>query len=329
MRILVTGAAGFIGTHLRARLIAEGHRVIGLDDFTTYYSPDLKSDRQELVGDSGPDIGHLDLTLPISDATVQEDVEAVVHLAAQPGVRLPVNLYSRYVDANIVALNRVLEFAARRGVPVLYASSSSVYGDSTPTPFVESAGDLAPTSFYGVTKLAGEQLARSYCRSADISARGMRYFTVYGPWGRPDMAYFRLIAAGLGEWGFTLTGNSTIRRDFTYVDDTVTSTIALLIDLLQRPAGHHDVVNVGGGQSRTMGDLIAVTSTASGRSFEVQQGESVPADMAATEADFGLLDHLTHQHPSITLEEGIERCFSWASRPDIRPRLRAWIESTQ
>ena len=328
MRVLMTGAAGFIGTHLRARLIAEGHRVVGLDDFTPYYSPDLKSDRQELVG-GVPDILRMDLTQQIEDAAVQEDVGAVVHLAAQPGVRLPVNLYSRYVDANLVALNRVLEFAARRGVPVLYASSSSVYGDGTPTPFAESAGDLVPTSFYGATKLAGEHLARSYCRSAGIAARGMRYFTVYGPWGRPDMAYFRLIAAGLGEWDFTLTGTSTIRRDFTYIDDTVTSTIALLMDLLQRPAGHHDVVNVGGGQSRTMGDLISVTAEATGQSLKVNQGASVAADMAATEADFGLLQHLTHQHPSITLEEGIERCFSWASRPDIRPRLRAWIESTQ
>lgn len=332
MRVMVTGAAGFIGTHLVAELRQRGFETTSLDSFATYYSPDLKRARQVLLADwelRGM-IAQVDLTMPIPmDIAGDAPIDAIVHLAAQPGVRLPPTQYDRYVQANLVALGNVFDFAVATGIKnVLYASSSSVYGDGTPTPFTESAIDLAPTSFYGSTKLAGEEVARAYSRAAGIAARGMRYFTVYGPWGRPDMAYFRLVAAALGEWEFTLTGVPGIRRDFTFVEDTVRSTVDLLEDLVARPLGHHDVVNVGGGQSRTMGDLIKAMEDLSGVRIRVSSGEPVSADMAATEADFGLLEALTGQHPRISLEEGLERCLNWASRPEVRRRLRAWIEST-
>jgi len=329
---MVTGAAGFIGTHLTAALLRRDADVISVDNFADYYSPSLKRARQQL---RHPDlvpaaILDVDLSKPVPlEITGNQSIDAVVHLAAQPGVRLPLSQYTRYTEANLVALANVFDFTAATGIPhVLYASSSSVYGDGTPTPFLESAVDLIPTSFYGSTKLAGEEIARAYCRTGDVSARGMRYFTVYGPWGRPDMAYFRLIAAALGEWSFTLTGAPGIRRDFTFVDDTVTSTLALLDDLVTQPPGHHDVVNVGGGQSRTMGDLMKAVEGLSGVQLTVAQGEPVAADMAATEADFSLLEAITGQHPQVSLEEGLERCLAWASRPDIKPQLRAWIEST-
>lgn len=332
MRVLVTGAAGFVGTHLVAELLARRDSVVSLDDFTPYYSPDLKRARQSLLDDLGTphQIIPVDLSRPISRVIASDDpIDAIVHLAAQPGVRLATDRYGRYVQSNLVALANVFDFALASGIPrVLYASSSSVYGDETPTPFTENAASLRPTSFYGSTKLAGEEIARAYCRTGGVSARGMRYFTVYGPWGRPDMAYFRLIAAALGQWGFTLTGTPAIRRDFTFVEDTVASTIALLDDLFARPPGHHDVVNVGGGQSRTMGELIGTVESLSGATLAVAQGQPVAADMAATEADFGLLETITGQHPQVSLEAGLDRCLAWASRPDIRPHLRAWIEST-
>lgn len=332
MRVMVTGAAGFIGTHLTQRLLAEGESVIRVDNLSDYYSPDLKVVRQSILeGDSEAEgLIDVDLSNAASLSSVTAEVDVIVHLAAQPGVRLPPTLFNRYVTANLVALNNVFSFANERGVPhVLYASSSSVYGDGTPTPFVETAHSLSPTSFYGSTKLAGEELAKAYCRSTSVTARGMRYFTVYGPWGRPDMAYFRLIAAALGQWDFTLTGASSIRRDFTYVDDTVSSTLALMKDLVARPTGQNDVVNVGGGQSRTMADLITAVEAISGTSLNIAQGASLEADMAATEADFARLETLTGEHPRVSLEEGLERCLSWATRDDIKPRLRAWIESTQ
>ena len=332
MRVMVTGAAGFIGSHLTQRLLAEGMSVVRVDCLADYYSPELKVMRQSLVDGLSQidDLVEANLSDPRSLASVSGDIDAIIHLAAQPGVRLQPAQFDRYVEANLVGLNTVFAFAAQRGVPhVLYASSSSVYGDGTPTPFVETAQSLSPTSFYGSTKLAGEEIARAYCQATPVSARGLRYFTVYGPWGRPDMAYFRLLAAALGEWEFTLTGASSIRRDFTYVDDTVTSTVALLRDLTRVKPRHHDVVNVGGGQSRTMSDLISAVESISGKSLSITQGASVDADMAATEADFGFLQQLTGQHPQISLEEGLERCLSWASRDDIKPRLRTWIESTQ
>lgn len=332
MRVLVTGAAGFIGTHLSSALLQRGVAVTRIDCLTNYYSPALKVARQELLTlpEAGGEVLEVDLSQPLRlDLTGDVSIDAIVHLAAQPGVRLPPAQYSRYVQANLVALGNVFDFATAAGIGhVLYASSSSVYGDSTPTPFDESAVDLTPTSFYGSTKLAGEEVARAYCRTGRVSARGMRYFTVYGPWGRPDMAYFRLIASALGEWEFTLTGTTGIRRDFTFIEDTVASTVALLDDLLVQPLGHHDVVNVGGGQSRTMGDLIRSVEILSRTELSVAQGEPVAADMAATEADFRLLEAITGQHPKVSLEEGLERCLAWASRPDVKPQLRAWIEST-
>ena len=332
MRVMVTGAAGFIGTHLSRALLNAGADVIRIDSFTDYYSPALKRARQEALeaGTEQPLILEVDLTKPLHRGLGDHDpIDAIIHLAAQPGVRLPVAHFGRYVQANILALSNVFDFAATLGIPhVLYASSSSVYGDTTSLPFCEAALDLDPSSFYGSSKLAGELLASGYCQSGAVSARGMRYFTVYGPWGRPDMAYFRLIASALGEWRFTLTGSPTIRRDFTFVEDTISSTIALLEDLLTRPAGHHDVVNVGGGNSRTMGELIEAVAALTGAPLSIEQGDPIAADMAATEADFGYLEAVTGQRPRVPLEVGLERCLAWASREDVKPKLRAWIEST-
>jgi UDP-glucuronate 4-epimerase len=223
VRILVTGAAGFIGSHLCSTLIRDGHHVTGIDSLTDYYSIDLK--RRRLTELSLLDAHKfrsetVDLSLVGGlDGSRLGKHDALVHLAAQPGVRLPPEQFHKYLRHNLQATGNVLDFAQRHDIDtVLLASSSSVYGDSATLPFAESDLNLRPTSLYGASKLACEVLAAGYSSASGLRTRAMRFFTVYGPWGRPDMAYFRLVAAALGQWNFELTGDGSIRRDFTYVE---------------------------------------------------------------------------------------------------------------
>jgi UDP-glucuronate 4-epimerase len=332
VRILVTGVAGFIGYHLSLSLLRDGHDVVGVDALTDYYNVGLKRCRlDELTKNTPkqPRIENLDISEPDAlDHLKLGPLDAVIHLAAQPGVRLPQDQFHRYLSHNLQATGNVLDFAQRTGVSaVLYASSSSVYGDTARLPFTESERLLSPNSLYGSTKLATEVLASGFARSTGLRTRGMRFFTVYGPMGRPDMAYFRLVAAALGEWEFELTGDGSIRRDFTYVDDTVLSVNLLLDDLLSRPEGFSDLVNVGGGQSRSMRELIDAVQSATGHEVSYGATDNIAADMAATEADFTYLESLTSQKPKIALEDGIREVVRWASLPDNRSQLRAWISS--
>jgi UDP-glucuronate 4-epimerase len=330
MRILVTGAAGFIGYHLSLLLLKQGHDLVGVDAFTNYYSPDLKRRRLEEISRSVVSplkFVELDLSAPTSleDAQLGE-FDAIIHLAAQPGVRLLRTQFNLYLQNNLCATGNVFDFAQRiQSEYVLYASSSSVYGEAAALPFRESEKSLQPKSLYGATKLATEILAQGYAISTGLRVRGLRFFTVYGPFGRPDMAYFRLAAAALKTWDFELTGDGSVQRDFTYVDDTVNSVSLLLDDLLIKPEGFHDVVNVGGGQSRSMRELIAITESVTQSDFKIRTLDSFPADLSTTEADFSYLESITKQRPRITLEDGISRLLEWASLPEFRPHLRSWI----
>ena len=329
MKILVTGVAGFIGSSLAERLLGEGHEVVGVDNLNDYYSPDLKQLRLlALLEMNRFSFQNIDIS---DQQRVNEFIKVsrptyIYHLAAQAGVRLPIQSYGRYVDSNLTGFANVAIAAAEHKVPnFLYASSSSVYGNSKELPYSEGELGLSQVSFYGATKNANEILAKSLSGSSETKFRGMRFFTVYGPMGRPDMAYFRLIHAALNKKAFHLFGDGTIRRDFTYVADVVTSISLLGEELNTRAATFSDVVNVGGGKPHSMTELIECINMVTGLEISLVQEKSVESDVKETVADHKLQAELTGFIPHISLREGIENVYQWASHPDVRGKLEKWI----
>src|SRR5436853_1713293 len=238
MRFVVTGAAGFIGSHLVEALLAQEHEVVANDCFTDYYDPALKEDNAAAF-----DVARLDLA---ADELALDGFDGVFHLAGQPGVRSFGTVFNDYVLRNLVATQRVFESAARSGVRVVFASSSSVYGEAERYPTPEDARPN-PVSPYGITKLGCEQLAYAYAKSFGLDVVVLRYFTVYGPRQRPDMALARVVDALARGSSFELYGDGLQSRSFTYVADGIEATIAAME---RAPSGV--VYNVGGGQEATM-----------------------------------------------------------------------------
>lgn len=332
MKYLVTGASGFIGYHLTSKLISDGHNVLGLDNFSSYYSPELKLLRkQELTNNYQVNILDLDICTKPSVTKVVADFQpdSIVHLAAQPGIRLPLSKSGDYIQNNIVGFSNIIETAVQYEIPnFLYASSSSVYGNSQQIPFSETEIGLKPISLYGATKLSNEILAPTYIANSRTRARGMRFFTVYGPWGRPDMAYLRLATSALTGSPFKLFGDGQVKRDFTFVGDIVDMIGALDKELFTRPIGFADVVNIGGGNPHSMIDLIESIKNKIGKSILIQSEESNKSDSRFTCADTTLIRQLTGFAPSVTLSEGLDEVLKWASDSNISGRLHDWTTST-
>ena len=332
MKILVTGAAGFVGSHVLKRLKELGQDVYGIDNFSSYYSVDYKNLRLEYLGlTRGSDV----ITCDISDyEQVSEMISGIkpdyiIHLAAQAGVRLSLKDSSSYISANVSGFQNITRSSIENKVKgIVYASSSSVYGDSTPTPYKEASISLRPKSLYGVTKLSNELFAEIQSKSSNLSFRGLRYFTVYGPWGRPDMAYFRIAAAALGQGKFTLFGDGTIKRDFTYIDDVVENTIALFRDLTRRDEKFNDIVNIGGSRPLEMNYLIDLISKRGSQQIDFTKGEESKLDSRITMADNSYLKSILGELKFTELEEGIENLMKWASQENIKPRLTNWIKGT-
>ncbi|MDB5521372.1 MAG: NAD-dependent epimerase/dehydratase [Tardiphaga sp.] len=231
--ILVTGAAGFIGLHVTQRLLAEGHRVVGIDSLNDYYDPALKHARLALLA-SNPRFTFVRLDLADRVATAalfaRHRFPFVIHLAAQAGVRYSIDNPHAYVDANLQGFVNVLEGCRHNGCRhLVYASSSSVYGANTKVPFSVSDKTDRPISLYAASKKANELMAHSYSHLFDLPTTGLRFFTVYGPWGRPDMAYFIFTKAILAGTAIRLFNHGDMRRDFTYIDD-LTQVISRLIE---------------------------------------------------------------------------------------------------
>lgn len=333
MKAIVTGAAGFIGSRLCHDLVSSGYEVLGVDSFRDHYSPDLKSLRvAELLDPSGIKLHEIDL---VNFGAINELVSdfaptTIFHLAAQPGVRVPIAQSENYIQDNLVAHSNIMKSAVLNGVPkVLYASSSSVYGDSSTPPYSESEKNLKPISLYGSTKLANEITSPNYVKNSETRSRGLRFFTVYGPLGRPDMAYFRLIASALDGQSFELFGNGEVKRDFTYVDDVTRMTIALDSQLSKTPTSYSDVVNIGGGAPRSVAELIKCVEESVGRKINVIQMNPNSNDTAITVASTEQLSSLIGMHPTTSLKSGIASVVEWASQNSIRERLRDWIKSTK
>ncbi len=299
VRYVVTGAAGFIGSRLADALQEAGHDVVGVDCFTDYYDPAEKE-----ANAAGLTVQRLDLA---EDNLDLDAVDGVFHLAAQAGVRSFGDIFPVYVRRNLLATQRVFEACAHAGVRVVFASSSSVYGEAEAYPTPEDT-EPRPISPYGITKLACEQLARAYAASFALDAVVLRYFTVYGPRQRPDMFFRRVCEALLSGGTFEIFGSGEQSRSFTYVDDAVEATIAGM-----ERGGRGAVLNVGGGEEASMLDAIALLERLSGRTLDVRHVGGAKGDVSRTSADIARIREALGWQPETGLEDGLARMWSWAA----------------
>ncbi len=307
MHAIVTGAAGFIGSHLSERLIGEGWRVTGVDAFTNYYArTDKDANLAALRNEARFDLVEADL----ADAPLQQifaDRPVVFHLAAQAGVRASFGAsFAGYVHDNLIATQRVLENALEAGCPrVAMASSSSVYGDAEEYPCIEGVTPTRPRSPYGATKRMCEDLADIY-RGLGLSVTALRYFTVYGPRQRPDMAMRRLCEAAVGGPAFVLNGDGLQSRDFTYVADAVDATVRAGV-VLDVPL----TLNVGGGEEATMLQVISTIEHLAGEPLDIRPAEDGKGDVRRTAADTRIARHALGWSPTMSLVDGLSNQLDW------------------
>ena len=310
MKVLVTGAAGFVGFHLVQRLLARGDEVVGLDNLSDYYSVALKEARLARIPAGRFRFVRMDLAdraaLPALFAA--ERFDAVVNLAAQAGVRYSVENPWAYVDSNVVGFLNVLECCRHYPVQhLVYASSSSVYGGNEKTPFSEEDRVDDPVSLYAATKKSDELMAGCYSRLYGIPATGLRLFTVYGPWGRPDMSPMLFASAILAGKPIKVFNHGDMLRDFTYVDDIVEGMVRVLD---RRPAAH-TVYNIGCSNPVRLMDFISELERALGREAEKILLPMQPGDVYQTYADTSKLERELGYKPRVMLREGIDRFVAW------------------
>jgi len=299
VRHLVTGAAGFIGSHLAESLQNAGHEVVGIDSFTDYYDPRIKERNAR-----GLDVRRLDLATDELDFV---GFDGVFHLAGQPGVRSFGEVFPLYVRQNVLASQRVFEAAGAARTRVVFASSSSVYGEAEHYPTAEDVPPR-PLSPYGITKLTCEHLARAHGRGFGLDAVVLRYFNAYGPRQRPDMAFPRIVEALATGKPFTLYGDGEQSRSFTYVGDVVEATM-----LAMERADAGSVYNVGGGEEATMNETIALLERIAGRGLELRREPAVLGDQRRTKADTSKIQAELGWAPRTLLEHGLRAQCEWAA----------------
>jgi len=331
MRVLVTGCAGFIGMHCAQRLLARGDEVIGVDNLSPYYPVELKRDRlRRLEQEKGFRFTKLDLANAgaLGKLLAKEKPQAVLHLAAQPGVRYSLENPGSYVQANLVGFANLLE-ALRELAPrhLVYASSSSVYGGNARLPWSESDNVDHPVSLYAATKKSNELMAHVYSHLFGLPATGLRFFTVYGPWGRPDMSPVLFARAIMDGQPIKVFNHGDMQRDFTYVDDVVEGTLRVLDDPAAPDpafdASEPDpatswapwrVYNIGNHQPVGLLDYISALERALGKQANKQFEPMQPGDVRSTFADTRRLDGAVGFSPATPLEEGLARFAQWFKR---------------
>ena len=316
-RILVTGAAGFVGSFVAARLAAMGHQVVGCDNFNDYYDPRLKHDRvRALLAPAGV-VCH---TVELSDAAQvaalfeRERPQLVVHLAAQAGVRYSIDNPSVYIQSNLVGFGNILE-ACRQGAieHLLYASSSSVYGNNAKVPFSEDDQVDAPVSLYAATKKSNELMAHSYSHLFKLPATGLRFFTVYGPWGRPDMAYFSFAEKMMRGATIPVFAEGLLTRDFTYIDDIVEGVVRLLFKPTPATAtsAPHTVFNIGNHNPVQALEFIRTLESVMGVEARKEFLPMQPGDVPATHASIAKLKAWVDFAPTTPLATGLANFWTW------------------
>lgn len=329
MTMLITGSAGFIGFHTARRFLEDGHAVVGFDAFTEYYDPALKERRDEILREYS---GFTSVRGLLEDAELltttieQHQPEIVIHLAAQAGVRYSIENPGAYLSANVQGTFNLLE-ALRYTPPkhLLLASSSSVYGGNVTSPFAETARAAFPVSLYAATKAATEQISHSYAHLFDIPTTCFRFFTVYGPWGRPDMALFRFVDRIQRGDEIEIYGNGEMSRDFTFIDDLVEG-IARLADVVPEPGGTESdagpldsvspvapwrVVNIAGGQPIPLMRFVRAIEDTLGIEANKKMLPMQAGDVTDTQASPDLLVALTGFMPATTIEQGVKAFVDW------------------
>lgn len=309
MRVLVTGAAGFIGMHCARRLLARGDEVLGVDNLSPYYAVELKKDRLKQLDHKSFRFTQLDLADgdALRKLLDHSKPEAILHLAAQPGVRYSLENPAAYVQSNLVGFANLLE-GCRRHPPrhLVYASSSSVYGANAKLPWREDDNVDHPVSFYAATKKANELMAHVYSHLYNIPATGLRYFTVYGPWGRPDMSPFLFARAIVAGKPIAVFNSGAMERDFTYIDDAVEATLRVL----DRPAPYA-LYNVGNHSPVKLLDYIATLEGALGHKARLEMKPMQAGDVKSTYADTEALRRAIGFAPSTPLAEGVAKFVEW------------------
>lgn len=317
MKILVTGAAGFIGFYLARKLLEAGHEVVGLDNLNDYYDVSLKQSRLDQLN---PYPAFRFVRMDLADRRgmaalfAEECFDQVGHMAAQAGVRYSLDNPHAYVDSNLVGFVNILEGCRHHGVKhLVYASSSSVYGENGKTPFAETDNVDHPLSLYAATKKSNELMAHTYSHLYRFPATGLRFFTVYGPWGRPDMALFRFVRAIFSGEPIDVYNHGNMARDFTYVDDIVEGVVRVLGVPLLASDGPvpHRIFNIGRGQPVQLVDFISAIEQAAGRVAVRNLMPMQPGDVPVTWADTSALLAATGYRPEVEMPDGVARFVDW------------------
>src|SRR5690554_3614417 len=314
LKYLVTGAAGFIGMYTAKRLLEQGHQVVGLDNLNSYYEPELKQYRLEQLT-TFPNFRFVKLDLANREGMAQlfkeEQFERVIHLAAQAGVRYSIENPFAYVDSNLVGMMTILEGCRHNDVQhLVYASSSSVYGMNDKIPFSEDDQVDNPVSLYAATKKANELMAHSYAKLYNLPVTGLRFFTVYGPAGRPDMAPWLFTEAILQNKPIKVFNHGKMMRDFTYIDDIVEGVIRIQ-DVI--PAGDipYSLFNIGNNEPIQLSRFIAAIEAATGKTAEKNMLDMQPGDVERTYADTSRLEAAVDYKPQTEIEHGIQKFVDW------------------
>jgi nucleoside-diphosphate-sugar epimerase len=311
VRLVVTGAAGFIGSHECEALLARGYEVVGVDNFDPFYARAVKE--QNLTISRGNAAFRFTEADVAQDPLAFDDVDAVIHLAAKPGVRPSLEDPAAYVRANVTATVRVLTAAREAGVRrIVFGSSSSVYGDTTAAPFAEDTPAVEPISPYAATKRAGELMAYTFAHLYGMRVMSLRFFTVYGPRQRPDLAIHRFTALIARGEPITMYGDGTTERDYTFVSDAVDGVLAAL-DWTGNGGGEGraEVVNIGGGSRVRLDRLIDLIGSALGRVPRIERAPNQPGDVRRTDADLRRAERELGYRPRVGIEDGIRRFTRW------------------
>lgn len=332
MKILITGAAGFIGFSLTRRLLELGHEVIGLDNINAYYDTGLKyarlaetgitqgliKENQYTASDKYPAYRFIKLDLAdrigMEALFATERLDAVVNLGGQAGVRYSIENPYAYAESNVLGFLNILECCRRHPVKhLVYASSSSVYGIQGHVPYAEADRTDSPVSLYAATKKSNELMAYAYSKLYGIPATGVRFFTVYGPWGRPDMAPFLFMKAVTEGRPIRVFNHGDLQRDFTYIDDIVEGTLLILQHPPQAEVPHA-IYNIGNSKPVKLMDFITTIERITGRKAVMQMTDMQPGDVYCTYADTTRLQNNFHYRPSVSIDEGLQRFYQWYTR---------------
>ena len=311
--IVVTGCAGFIGFHLTKNLLEKNKKVIGIDIIDKYYDPKKKKDRLKILNKYKNfkffkiDLNKYDL---IYSKIKNYKVELIIHLAAQPGVRISIKKPHNTLKQNLVPFINILEIARLKRVKkFLFASSSSIYGDTKIYPFVEKDNQNVPVSVYGATKLSNEIIASSYSKNFNMKTIALRFFTVYGPYGRPDMAYYSFLDDLKKNKKIRVFNKGDMMRDFMYIDDVIKGIISLINFKMKK---NHDVINIGKGKPDQLMELIKLIEVNYKKKFKIEYTKNIPnGDIKKTFSNVNKAKKLIKWKPKVNLDEGIKRFVNW------------------